>query len=112
MAWNFFSKQLRQQHVLFVVDEAMSATIETKPQNAEDESPSSLIGSVTFSKNISQISSSVSMFDILWIQSDVEKQSKIKQTYFQMFKGIRLKDEIYKRKWTFEQKKEDNKTNR
>jgi hypothetical protein len=109
---NFFSKQLRQQHVLFVVDEAMSATIETKPQNAEDESPSSLIGSVTFSKNISQISSSVSMFDILWIQSDVEKQSKIKQTYFQMFKGIRLKDEIYKRKWTFEQKKEDNKTNR
>jgi hypothetical protein len=101
---NFFSKQLRQQHVLFVVDEAMSATIETKP-HSEGELPSSPIGSVTFSKNISQISSSVSMFDILWIQSDVEKQSKIKQTYFQMFKGIRLKDEVYKRKWTFEQKK-------
>ncbi len=107
---NFFSKQLRQKQVLFVVDEAMSAMIGTKSCNS-GELQSGLVESATFSKNISQISSSVSMFDLLWIQSDFEKQSKIKQTYFQMFKGIRLKEEIYRREWIFEQPKEDNKNN-
>jgi hypothetical protein len=51
------------------------------------------------------------MFDLLWIQSDFEKQSKIKQAYFQMFKGITLKEETYKREWIFEQQKEDNNNN-
>ncbi|MBA3751174.1 MAG: hypothetical protein H0X03_09860 [Nitrosopumilus sp.] len=105
---NFFSKQLQQQYVLFVVDEAISAVIETKFYKSSDLY-TKLIGSATFSRNVSHISSLVSMFDILWIQSDIEKQSKIKQTYFQMFKGIKLKDEIYKREWSFERKEENKK---
>ena len=105
---NFFSKQLRQKQVLFVVDEAMSAKVETKSRNP-GESSSVLIESSAFSKNISQISSEVSMFDLLWIQSEVEKQNKIKQTYFQMFKGITLKEEMYKREWIFNQQKENDK---
>lgn len=107
---NFFSKQLRQKQVLFVVDEAMSAKIETKFSNS-GESPSVLMESSAFSKNVSQISSEVSMFDLLWIQSEVEKQNKIKQTYFQIFKGITLKEETYKREWIFNQQKENNKNN-
>lgn len=107
---NFFSKQLRQKQVLFVVDEAMSAKIETKSRNS-GESPSVLIESSAFSKNISQISSEVSMFDLLWIQSEVEKQNKLKQTYFQMFKGVTLKEETYKREWIFHQQKENDKNN-
>jgi hypothetical protein len=107
---NFFSKQLRQKQVLFVVDEAMSAKIETKSRISGDQT-SELIESSAFSKNISQISSEVSMFDLLWIKSEVEKQNKIKQTYFQMFKGITLKEETYKREWVFKQQKEDNKNN-
>ena len=107
---NFFSKQLRQKQVLFVVDEAMSAKIETKSSNS-GESSSVLMESSAFSKNISQISSEVSMFDLLWIQSEVEKQNKIKQTYFQIFKGITLKAETYKREWIFNQQKENNKNN-
>jgi hypothetical protein len=102
---NFFSKQLQQQYVLFVVDEAMSATIEKFFES--EKSSTRMTWSATFSKNVSHISSSVSMFDILWIQSDFEKQAKLKQTYFQMFKGFRLKDETYKRKWAFEQQQED-----
>ncbi len=106
---NFFSKQLQQQHVLFIIDEAMSAMIETKLSTPEDKKESSSMCKwlATFSKNVSQISSSVSMFDILWIQSDFEKQSKLKQTYFQMFKGFNLKNETYKRKWAFEQQKDN-----
>jgi len=101
---NFFSKQLPQNHCLFVVDEAISALIE----NAGDSSftkPKEPNLVVTFSRNVSQISSSVSLFDILWIEADFEKQKKIKQTYFQMFKGAKLKDEVYKRKWAFEHDK-------
>jgi hypothetical protein len=105
---NFFSKQLRQTQVLFVVDEAMSAKVETKSLNLR-ESSSVLIEPSAFSKNISQISSEVSMFDLLWIRSEVEKQNKIKQTYFQMFKGITLKEETYKREWIFSQQKENDK---
>jgi hypothetical protein len=107
---NFFSKQLQQQYVLFVVDEAMSATVETKILES-DKSSTRMIWSATFSKNVSHISSSVSMFDILWIQSDFEKQAKLKQTYFQMFKGFRLKDETYKRKWAFEQQQQQQEDN-
>jgi hypothetical protein len=108
---NFFSKQLLQEYALFVADEAMSATIETKFSEEEKVASPSLktIRSATFSKNVSHISSLVSMFDILWIQSDYEKQNKLKQTYFHMFKGFRLKNETYERKWTFEQQQEDNK---
>ncbi len=110
---NFFSKQLLQEYALFVADEAMSATIETKFSEKEKMASPSLktIRSATFSKNVSHISSLVSMFDILWIQSDYEKQNKLKQTYFHMFKGFRLKNETYERKWTFEQQQEDNKKN-
>ncbi|HYO07249.1 MAG TPA: hypothetical protein VER14_09720 [Phototrophicaceae bacterium] len=108
---NFFSKQLRQKQVLFVVDEAMSAKVETKFSNSGDQ-PSVLIESSAFSKNISQISSEVSMFDLLWIKSEVEKQDKIKQTYFQIFKGITLKEETYKREWIFNNQKENDKNNK
>jgi hypothetical protein len=103
---NFFSKQLQQQYVLFVIDEAISVMIETKFHRSNDNAPPIIIGSAAFSKNVSQISSSVSMFDILWIQTEFEKQSKVKQTYFQMFKGLNLKNEIYKRKWAFEEQKD------
>ncbi len=101
---NFFSKELPQKHCLFVIDEAISALIE----NTEDFSVRKTNGTnlvATFSRNVSQISSSVSLFDILWIEADFEKQKKIKQMYFQMFKGLKLKDEVYKRKWAFEQDK-------
>ncbi|HXS60784.1 MAG TPA: hypothetical protein VN703_08245 [Candidatus Sulfopaludibacter sp.] len=104
---NFFSKRLQQQYVLFVIDEAMSAMIETKGHGSDKEPSSIIIGAADFSKNISQISSFVSMFDMLWIQTEIEKQSKVKQTYFQMFKGLKLKTEIYKRKWAFEEQKDN-----
>jgi len=35
----------------------------------------------------------------LWIQSELDKQNKARQTYFQMFKGFKLKDEVYNRRW-------------
>jgi hypothetical protein len=49
--------------------------------------------------------SCISIFEALWIQSELDKQNMIKEAYFQMFKGLKLKDETYLRRWSFEQKK-------
>ena len=56
----------------------------------------------TFSINDTRISSATSIFDMIWIQSDFERQKKIKQTYFDIFKGLNMKSENYVRKWNFE----------
>jgi hypothetical protein len=50
------------------------------------------------------VSSCISIFETLWIQSELDKENKITQAYFQMFKGLKLKDELYERRWSFEQK--------
>jgi hypothetical protein len=47
----------------------------------------------------------MSIFETLWIQSEFDKQNKIKQAYFKMFQGLQLKDESYMRRWSFEQEK-------
>jgi len=59
---------------------------------------------VSFSINDTRVSSSSSVFDILWIQSDFERQKKIKQTYFDIFKGFNMKSENYSRDWNFKKK--------
>ena len=39
---------------------------------------------------------------VLWIQTELDSQKRIKQVYFQLFKGFKLKDETYDRQWSFE----------
>lgn len=38
------------------------------------------------------------------LQSELENLKKLRRTYFGLFKGIDLKDETYKRDWSFEKK--------
>lgn len=51
------------------------------------------------------------MFNILWIQSAFKRQQKIKQTYFDIFKGLISKSENYHRDLNFERKASNNSTN-
>ena len=85
------------------MDQAISLAIEIS-----DDSQTSVekaIKSAVYSNSEITVSSCLSIFDTLWIQSELDKQNKIKQAYFQMFKGLNLKDEIYTRKWSFNQNK-------
>jgi hypothetical protein len=41
-----------------------------------------------------------SMFENLWIQAELERQNSIRQAFFKMFKGQKLRDETYDRDWT------------
>jgi hypothetical protein len=61
-------------------------------------------GLATYSNTESTVFTDYSMFENLWIQAEIERQSSIRQAYFKMFNGQKLRDEIYKRDWTMEEK--------
>jgi hypothetical protein len=61
------------------------------------------VGIGIYSNNESTVSSCISIFETLWIQSEFDKQNKVKQAYFKMFKGFELRDEVYDRRWSFGQ---------
>jgi hypothetical protein len=75
----------------------------------DDSKESSIDATVdsTYSNSSATINSCVSIFESLWIQSELESQKKIKQVYFKMFKGFELKDEAYDRQWSFERDKQE-----
>ncbi len=100
---NFFSKKIPQSHLSIIVDNVVLVEIDYKNKKSI-QSKDELNQIVSFSINDTRVSSSTSVFDILWIQSDFERQKKIKQTYFDIFKGFNLKSENYTRDWKFEKK--------
>lgn len=70
----------------------------------DDSKESSIDATVdsTYSNSSATINSCVSIFESLWIQAELDSQKRIKQVYFQLFKGFKLKDENYDRQWSFE----------
>jgi hypothetical protein len=58
-----------------------------------------------YSNNEIKLNSLISIFEFLWIQSDIDNQKIITEAYFKLFKGFNLRDETYKRDWTFETNK-------
>lgn len=107
---NFFSKKIPPSYVSIIVDNVVLAEVrydnETQMLTQDEIHPL-----ISFFIQDARVSSSTSMFDILWIQSDFERQQKIKQTYFDIFKGLKLKSENYNRDWNFARKKSKNSTN-
>lgn len=99
----YITKPLQSKIATLVIDQAVSLAIEVNDDAKKtfDES----IGLAIYSNNESTVSSCISIFETLWIQSEFDKQNKVKQAYFQMFKGLELKDEFYDRRWSFEQTK-------
>ncbi len=100
---NFFSKRIPQSHVSIIIDNVVLVEITYKDEKSV-VSKSEINPITSFSINDTQVSSSTSIFDILWIQSDFERQKRIKQTYFDIFKGFNMKSENYNRDWNFEKK--------
>jgi hypothetical protein len=101
----YITKPLQTKIMTIVVDQASSMAIEVKDDTKKSFEETSVVA--IHSNSESTVSSCISIFDTLWIQSELEKQNKVKQAYFEMFKGIKLKDESYTRKWSFEQRKEN-----
>jgi len=100
----YIMKPLQKKIVTIVVDQSTSVAIEIKDDSKKTVEEAS--GAAIYSNSELTVSSCISIFETLWIQSEFEKQNKIKQAYFQMFKGLDLKEETYVRRWSSEQKRE------
>ena len=100
----YITKPLQTNIVALVVDQSTSVAIEISDDTKETFKEAT--GPAIYSNSEMTVSSCMSIFETLWIQSELDKQNKIKQAYFQMFKGLKLNDETYIRRWSFEQEKE------
>lgn len=109
---NFFSKKIPHSYVSIIVDNVVLAEVTYAGEKQMLLSEEEICPSISFFIQDARVSSSSSMFDILWIQSDFERQQKIRQTYFDIFKGLKLKSENYHRDWNFERKISKNSSNK
>jgi hypothetical protein len=117
----YITKPLQNKITTLVIDQAVSLAIESKNDENSDyysskktsdpnittpPATTAIAAEVVaiYSNNESTVSSCISIFETLWIQSEFDKQKKAKQAYFQIFKDFNLKDEIYTRSWSFSRK--------
>ena len=105
---NYLQQFLPTKITTFIIDQAKCLTIEVNDDTRWTFKEA--IGLSTYSNSESTVFSNVSMFESLWIQSELYKQNKNKQAYFQLFKGFKLKDEVYNRRWSLGRQNEKEKT--
>jgi hypothetical protein len=98
----YIRKPLQSKIITLIIDQTISLSIEINDDTTENFIES--FGLATYSNSESNVSSCASIFESLWIQSELDKQNKIKQVYFKVFKGFGLKDETYMRSWQNEDK--------
>jgi len=99
----YITKPLHTNIVALVVDQ--STSVATEISDDTKETLEKATGPAIYSNSEMTVSSCMSIFETLWIQSEIDKQNKVREAYFQMFKGLKLKDETYIRRWSFEQAK-------
>jgi predicted O-linked N-acetylglucosamine transferase (SPINDLY family) len=97
---NFIRQPLRSKITTFIIDQSFSLTIDVN--KATNFSQSS--GLATYSNSESRVFADYSMFENLWIQAERERHHSIRQAYFEIFSGRKLKDEIYEKDWTLNEK--------
>jgi hypothetical protein len=99
---NIIRQPLRSKITNFIIDQSFSLTIEVNDDSRDNFSDAT--GLATYSNSESTVFTDYSMFENLWIQAELEKQNSVRQAYFKMFNGQKLKDEIYERDWTKSEK--------
>jgi two-component system, OmpR family, sensor histidine kinase VicK len=99
---NFIRQPLRSKINTFIIDQSFSLTVEVNDDSKDNFLEAS--GLATYSNSESTVFTDYSMFENLWIQAELERQNSIRQAYFKMFNGQKLRDEIYKRDWTVKEK--------
>jgi hypothetical protein len=95
---NYLQQLLPTKITTIIIDQVKSMTIEVNDDTKERFEEA--VGLSTFSNSESTVFSNVSIFESLWIQSEIDRQNKARKTYFHLFKGFKLKDEVYNRRWT------------
>jgi sugar-specific transcriptional regulator TrmB len=97
---NYTTKKIDTKTIMLIADQAISLSIYIKDNDKNTFKDA--IEMASFSNNELNVSTLLSFFDSLWIRTEIGKQNIIKQTYFKIFKEPQLRDENYRRKWSFE----------
>lgn len=95
---NYLQQFLPTKITTIIIDQGRSLTMEVNDDTKETFHEA--IGLATYSNSESTVFSNASIFESLWIQSELDKQNNARQAYFQLFKGFKLKDEVYDRRWS------------
>jgi hypothetical protein len=99
---NFIRQSLKSKITTFIIDQSFSLTIDV---NDDIKNNLSQLGALaTYSNSESTVLTDYSMFENLWIQAERERHQTIRQGYFEIFSGRKLKDEIYEKDWTLNEK--------
>src|ERR671921_95016 len=101
----YMRKPLQNKITTLIIDQAVCLAVEVNDDTKETFEEA--MGMATCSNSGSTVSSNISIFETLWIQAELDNQNRIKQVYFQLFKGFKLKDENYNRPWSAEQRRTD-----
>jgi two-component system, OmpR family, sensor histidine kinase VicK len=101
----YMRRPLQNKITTLIIDQAVCLAVEVNDDAKETFEEA--MGMATCSNSESTVSSNVSIFETLWIQSELDNQNRIKQVYFQLFKGFKLKDENYNRTWSAEKRRSD-----
>jgi hypothetical protein len=99
---NFIRQSLRSKITTFIFDQSFSLTIDLNDDTKDNFTQEACLA--TCSNTESRVLTDYSMFESLWIQAERERHHTIRQAYFEMFSGRKLKDEIYKKDWTLNEK--------
>jgi hypothetical protein len=102
----YITKPLENNIASLVIDQAVSLAIEINDDDRKKTFDENTVVAI-YSNNESTVSSCISIFETLWMQSELDKQNKVKHAYFQIFKGFKLKDESYHRNWSAPEKTTD-----
>ena len=97
---NFIRQPLKSKITTFIIDQSFSLTIDVN----DDITSSQSTDLATYSNSESRVFADYSMFENLWIQAERERHHSIRQAYFEMFSGRKLKDEVYRKDWTSNEK--------
>jgi sugar-specific transcriptional regulator TrmB len=97
---NFIHQPLKSKITTFIIDQSFSLTIDVN----DDINFSRSTDLATYSNSESRVFADYSMFENLWIQAERERHHSIRQAYFEMFSGRKLKDEVYEKDWTSNEK--------
>lgn len=89
MSLQYIAKALETKISTLVIDQAVSLAIEINDDTKITFEEST--GIAIYSNSESKISSSLTIFETLWIQSEIDIQNKVKQAYFQCLRGFNSK---------------------
>jgi hypothetical protein len=103
VSFQLMRKQLQTKIISVVLDRREFIAVHLNDAARE---PESFIQSCSYSNNQLKLNSAISLLESLWFQSSFDNQNVIKQAYFQMFKGFKIKEEDYQRDWSFNKKNE------